>query len=76
MNSYENPQLSHECDLTAERDKLREINKVLLEALQEAERAFEGRYPWHIYGSFTQKEAREAALGTVRNAIARAKGEA
>ena len=24
MNSYENPQLSYECDLTAERDRLRE----------------------------------------------------
>ena len=25
MNSYENPSLSYECDLTAERDRLREI---------------------------------------------------
>jgi hypothetical protein len=37
MNSYENPQLSYECDLTAERDRLREINKVFLAALEEIE---------------------------------------
>ena len=36
MNSYENPSLSYECDLTAERDRLREINKKLLATINEA----------------------------------------
>ena len=33
MNSYEDPQMSYECDLTAQRDRLREINAELLTAL-------------------------------------------
>ena len=33
MNSYEDPQMSYECDLTAQRDRLREINAELLAAL-------------------------------------------
>ena len=34
MNSYENEQLSYECDLTAERDRLLAENKALREALE------------------------------------------
>ena len=32
MNSYENPQLSYECDLTAERDRLREALQGMVNA--------------------------------------------
>lgn len=34
MNSYENPELSYECDLTAERDRLKADRDELIEALQ------------------------------------------
>lgn len=34
MNSYENELISYECDLTAEHDRLKQINKELLEALK------------------------------------------
>ena len=36
MDSYENPALSHECDLTAERDRLREQNAELIAAIRTA----------------------------------------
>ena len=36
MNGYENPELSHECDLTAERDRLKVINAELLACCERA----------------------------------------
>ena len=74
MNSYENPSLSYECDLTAERDRLREINKELLAALIK------------ILGEFKERECSNpacrvcartiACADAARAAIARAKGAA
>ena len=74
MNSYENPPLSYECDLTAERDRLREINKELLAALEGIILEFKER-------ECNDPECRVCArtitcANKARAAIARAKGEA
>ena len=46
MNSYENPQMSYECDLTAQRDKLRADREKLISALLSAAGALELVYAY------------------------------
>lgn len=44
----------------------------LLTALNRADNALNGRYPWPVHGPFTQKEARAAASKSTSEAVAQA----
>ena len=60
MNSYENLQMSYECDLTAQRDKLRADREKLFTALMSAAGALELVY---AYGAAAQARTVLRELG-------------